>query len=107
MARNQLFLIARHYSSGMLLKNAWPILIAQLLWGLVALRHGRGCQWLRGKAEGLSRFAEFRDSASSERDPMLAQILRSGEQEIHRVQQAFGRDLYWTLYFLLTAGSAK
>lgn len=107
MARNQLFLIARHYSSGMLLKNAWPILIAQLLWGLVALRHGRGCQWLRGKAEGLSRFAEFRDSASSERDPMLAQILRSGEQEIHRVQQTFGRDLYWTLYFLLTAGSPK
>jgi len=42
MARNQVLLVAKHYPAGMLARCARPILMGQGLWGLVALRHGRG-----------------------------------------------------------------
>ncbi len=108
IARNQVFLIAKHYDRRMLPGYAWPIIVAQALWGLVALGHGRGWSWLRGKVEGLRRFVELTEPRPSGRGlPTIAQILRDGEQEIRRVQRECGRDLYWTLYFLLTAGGAK
>jgi len=107
IARNQVFVIAKHYPAGLLLRYAWPIAVAQVLWGLVALRHGKGWPWLRGKVEGLRRFAEFRDRTASGNNPTLVQILREGEREIRRVQRESGRDLFWALYFLLTAGGAK
>ncbi|MGC9948226.1 MAG: glycosyltransferase family 2 protein [Bryobacteraceae bacterium] len=109
-ARNQVFLIAKHYPARLLLGYAWPIFVAHGLWGLVALRHGRGWPWLRGKVEGLRRFRELRDTAKQAGEtagPTMAQILCLGEREIRRVQRESGRDLYWTLYFLLTAGGAK
>jgi GT2 family glycosyltransferase len=107
IARNQVFLIAKYYSGRMLARYAWPILVAQGLWGLVALRHGRGWPWLCGKVEGLRRFADLRDIAAPGASPALAQILHGGEREIRRVQRESGRDWYWTLYLLLTAGGAK
>ena len=106
-ARNQVFLIAKHYPRRMLLRYAWPIAVAQGLWGLVALRRRRGWWWMRGKVEGLRRFADFRDAAASGASPALAQILHQGEREIRCAQRESGRDLYWTLYFLLTSGGAK
>jgi len=109
-ARNQVLLIAKHYPRHLLLRYAWPIAVAQGLWGLVALRHGRGWSWLRGKVEGLRRWREFRDTATKAGGtacPTIAQILAEGEREISRVRRESGRDLYWTLYFLLTAGGAK
>ncbi|MGA3040389.1 MAG: glycosyltransferase family 2 protein [Bryobacteraceae bacterium] len=108
ISRNQVFLIAKHYPARLLFSYAWPIAVAQGLWGLVALRHGRGWSWLRGKVEGIRRFAEFTEPRQSgSAFPALAQILHDGEQEIRRIHQASGRDLYWTLYLLLTAGGAK
>jgi GT2 family glycosyltransferase len=104
-ARNQVFLIAKHYPGRMLLRYAWPIAVAQGLWGLVALGHGTGWAWLRGKVEGLRRFAEFTEPRPS--GSGLPDILAEGEREIRRVQRECGRDPYWTLYFLLTAGGAK
>jgi GT2 family glycosyltransferase len=105
IARNQVFLIAKHYPGRMLLRYAWPIAVAQGLWGLVALRHGRGWAWLRGKVEGLRRFREFRGPLPDGRG---SEVLCEGEREIRRVQRESGRrDLYWTLYLLLTAGGAK
>ncbi|MGA2739460.1 MAG: glycosyltransferase family 2 protein [Bryobacteraceae bacterium] len=105
IARNQVFLIAKHYRGSMVWRYAWPIMVAQGLWGLVALRHGRGWAWLRGKAEGLRRFAELREPRPSGNG--LRDILAEGEREIRRVQREGRHDLYWTLYFLLTAGGAK
>lgn len=104
IARNQVFLVAKYYSGRMLLREAWPIAVAQGLWGVLALRHGRGWSWLRGKAEGLRRWHELAEPASQGRG---AEVLREGEREIRRVQRESGSDLYWTLYFLLTAGGAK
>jgi GT2 family glycosyltransferase len=91
MARNQVFLIAKYYSGHMLRCCAWHILVAQTLWGLVALRHGRAWPWVRGKAEGLGRWREFRQRVPAEWLPA------EDERDIRRE-----RDLYWRLYFLLT-----
>jgi len=111
IARNQVALVAKHYPGPLLLRYAWPVLVAQVLWGLVAVRHGRGWSWLRGKAEGVRRWREFRGVPGAEgarpESGRLAGILCEGEREIRRAQRESGADLYWKLYFLLTAGGAK
>jgi GT2 family glycosyltransferase len=104
IARNQVFLIAKHYPRRLLLRYAWPIMVAHGLWGLVALRHGRGWSWLHGKAEGLRRWRELREPLPDGRG---SAVLCDSEREIHRVQRESRQDLYWRLYFLLTAGGAK
>jgi GT2 family glycosyltransferase len=92
IARNQLYLAALHLSS----KYWWPVVTGQLLWGGVALRHGTGLAWLRGKWEGLRgfRFAA-RDEAR------FAQVLHANEEFI----RATSHNRYWNLYFLLTRGA--
>ncbi len=99
ISRNQLLLVAKHYPGRRLVRCAWPILVGQMLWGLVALRHGRGLAFLRGKLEGLRRFRAMRDPMPAE---VLASILRGSEAEIFALQRQAGFDLYWRLYFLLT-----
>jgi GT2 family glycosyltransferase len=97
ISRNQLLLAARHYSA----HHLWPILVAQLLWGGVAFRHGKGLAWARGKFEGLCRFSAARGQ-NLQRDPkILEQVLHSNEQFI----RAISRERYWKLYFLLTGGA--
>jgi GT2 family glycosyltransferase len=116
MARNQVLLAARHYGG----RPVWPVLVAQLLWGAVAVRHGRGLAWARGKIQGLRLFSAARkerqralpDGRGSDwtrshqsRDRqgaiLLDQALHSNEQFIRAVSQ----DTYWKLYFLLTGGA--
>jgi GT2 family glycosyltransferase len=108
MARNQVLLAARHYGA----RHVWPVLAAQLLWGAVAVRHGRGLAWARGKAQGLRLFSaarkqmrgsdQSRDREGAVADPaVLDQALHSNEQFI----RAVSRDSYWKLYFLLTGGA--
>jgi GT2 family glycosyltransferase len=114
MARNQVLLAARHYGA----RHLWPVLIAQLLWGAVALRHGRGLAWARGKVQGLRLFSAARKERqralpdgrgsdlsrsyqSRDRQGALDQVLHSNEQFIRTVN----RDTYWKLYFLLTGGA--
>ena len=94
MARNQVFLVAKHYSGRLLWRYAWPILVAQALWGLVALRHGAGWPWVLGKVEGFRRFGELRNVPAHKG---VAETLYASEREIHRVQRQSGSDLYWTL----------
>jgi GT2 family glycosyltransferase len=100
IARNQLFLVARHYPRELIREWLWPIVVAHVLWGGLALRHGRGLAWLRGKFEGLRRFDEVRRAAVL--SPGLAPTIAESERHIHRLQCAAGFDTYWKLYFLLT-----
>jgi GT2 family glycosyltransferase len=97
MARNQLLLAARHYS----VQHLWPVLVAQLLWGAVAVRHGRGLAWARGKMQGLRHFSAAGVQKLQKDPELLEQILRSNEKII----QSVSRDTYWKLYFLLTGGA--
>jgi len=103
IARNQVWLVAKHYHA----QPLWPIFVAQALWGLVAIRHGRAGSWLRGKLDGLRQFRDIRAPASAP-SPRLAEILREADLEIYRAQRACGtRNLYWNLYFLFTGGPPK
>ena len=105
IARNQLLLLARHYPRRLLVRWCWPILVAQSLWGAVALRHGAGFAWLRGEWQGLRRFFAARGQTLDAR--VLNGVLSTNEDLIRRMQASTGFDLYWRLYFFLTPGGAK
>lgn len=98
IARNQLLLVAKHYPRGWILRYGWPIFIAQALWGLTALGHGRLLSYLQGKLEGLRSFRQSRGEFC-DRFPA---ILEQSEGEIRELQKLTGFDLYWRLYFALT-----
>jgi GT2 family glycosyltransferase len=97
ISRNQLLLVSRHYDRELFLSCLWPIVVGQLLWGLVALRHGTLFAWLSGKWDGLQGFhLDGTPSAG------LYEFLAASEREISRRS----RDSYWRWYFRLTAGAA-
>jgi GT2 family glycosyltransferase len=103
IARNQVFLVTKHYPVGLLLRFAWPILIGQGLWGLVAMQHGAFWPWLRGKFGGVLQAR--RNIAKS--PARLRTILNESEREILSIQRRTGVDSYWHWYFLLTCGGAS
>jgi hypothetical protein len=97
IARNQLILVARHFDRALFLSSLWQILVGQLLWGLVAVRHGAGRAWLRGKWEGVKALHLTAPPSREIRD-----FLYSSEHEI----RARAREPYWRWYFRFTAGPA-
>ncbi len=97
ISRNQLRLVAKHYDRSLFSACFWHIVTGQLLWGLVAARHGAALAWFRGKLEGL---CEFR--LEGQPSPRLREFLLASEQEIR--QRA--KDSYWRWYFRLTPGAA-
>jgi GT2 family glycosyltransferase len=97
IARNQLFLAARHPAAA----HPWPVFAGQLLWGALAFRHGTGLAWLRGKCEGLRRFPALRRQAPAFDAALLEPVLRSNEQFIRETSV----ETYWRLYFRLTRGA--
>lgn len=103
ISRNQVFLVAKHYPSGMILRCAWPILVGQGLWGLLALRHRAGWAWVLGKLEGVFRGKRKVQYSYKQ----LAEILQANEREILHIQVKTGFDFYWRAYFLLTRGGAS
>jgi GT2 family glycosyltransferase len=98
IARNQLLLVAKHYPPDWIKRYGWCILVAQLLWGILALRHGALAAYVAGKAEGLRGFRAARGLHSAE----FPAILEQSEKEIRDLQSLTGFDLFWRLYFALT-----
>jgi len=103
IARNQMLLVAKHYPARCLIQCAWPILVGQTLWGVVALRHGRGLSYVRGKLAGLAMFRRVRTECKNTRPsaPALLSLLRRSESEILELQRQTGFDAYWRWYFAL------
>jgi GT2 family glycosyltransferase len=101
ISRNQLLLVARHFPPHWIVRYGWPVLVGQALWGLLALRHGAGLAFLKGKVEGMRQFRQVRKDVGSSGGALSA-ILRESENEIHDLQRQTGYDLYWRLYFALT-----
>lgn len=98
ISRNQLRLVGRHYDQTLFDACFWHILTGQLLWGLVAARHGAFYAWLQGKFEGIR---EFRLEGSP--SAPLRDFLLTSEREI----RSRATDAYWRWYFRLTAGAAR
>ncbi len=97
ISRNQLLLIRRHYDRDLFRACFWPIVAGQLLWGLVALRHGAALSWFAGKLDALKSF-----HPEGEPSPRLRAFLAASESEIkHRAA-----DSYWRWYFRLTSPRA-
>lgn len=92
IARNHGVLI-RKYGGGR------KTLVAQLLWGLLALRHGAFIAWLRGYRNPAQ--AEPVILTETERSRLRVALSRQ-ERELRDLQRASGEDLFWKLYFLLS-----
>ena len=92
LARNQVLLAAKHFRG----QPLWPILVGQLLWGLLAFRHGRLVSYLRGKFAGLGLARSLPPGPASEDGGTL---FRESEREILEIQQQTGFDVYWRAYF--------
>ncbi len=106
IARNQIWLVARHYPRRLLLRWLWPILVAHLLWGPLAARHGAGLAWLRGFVQGLGGFSNMRRQHKRADEKVLERLLPGNERLIYDFQRSTGFDTYWKLYFLLTGSGA-
>lgn len=93
IARNQTLLVRKHFATA----PRRPIVVAQLLWGLLALEHGAGVAWLKGRLDGqrLRRVPAYQDW------PAIRTVVERSEAEIRELQQLTGYDLYWKLYFML------
>jgi GT2 family glycosyltransferase len=97
IARNQCYLARLHYPR----RHAWAILVAHLLWGLLAVRHGAGLAWLRGEIQGIRMAKNLQPGGTGVPDDFL----RADERIIYAIQRETGFDWYWRLYFLLTGRS--
>ena len=92
LSRNQLLLLARHYDRALFRRWLWPIVVGQLLWGLVALRHGAFAAWYRGKRDAVAAF-----NLQGHPSARFSEFLAASEAEIRRRS----RDSYWRWYFRL------
>jgi hypothetical protein len=77
-------------------------MVGQALWGLLALRHGCGWAFVRGKMAGWADGRTLRSRQTSiEGRKQLGLILEASEKEIWEIGQQTGLDLYWRAYFWL------
>jgi GT2 family glycosyltransferase len=98
-ARNQVLLSAKHFRG----QPWWPIVAGQLLWGIVALGHGRGSAFVRGKFAGVSEARRLRRPTTNEHTrKVLAEVLESSEASILALARETGFDSYWRAYFWLS-----
>jgi len=101
IARNQLWLIAKHYPDGWFKLYGRAVVAAQWLWGLTAARHGAFGAYLRGKQQGWQGFRDIRESSPRPKAPeRLQAVLRDSERQIRSLQEQGGWDWYWRAYFL-------
>lgn len=80
IARNQLLLICRHYSPQLLRRWWWPVLVGNLLYLLLALRHGQGGAALRGKWRALRQWKRLR---GKEETPSIRAIVEKSDAELY------------------------
>ena len=73
-----------------------PILVGQLLWVLLCVRHGRALACIRGWFAGGRPLEARRESVTRAR---IAQIVEDGDETIKTLQQATEFDWFWKTYF--------
>jgi len=99
IARNQVLLSAKHFRG----QPWWPLVAGQLLWGLVALRYGRGSAFVRGKIAGMREARRLtRLNTNEYTRKVLAEVLESSEANILALARETGFDSYWRAYFWLS-----
>lgn len=94
LARNQLWIVARHFP-----RVSWPVVVSQFLFIGLGFRNGAGWAVLKGKWQGL---AGFRRMMRREGPHVPPDLIARHDREIAHLQGAPARDLFWRLYFKLT-----
>ncbi len=102
LSRNQILLIAKHFPEGWISRFGVPVIVGQLLWALMAIRHGGLVPWFRGKREAIAHWGDWRKLAQAPPLAVLERILREDEELIRKLQSEGPPDRFWSLYFLLT-----
>ncbi len=97
ISRNQALLAAKYFYG----LDRWPVLAGKLLWGLLALRHGAGLAWLRGKVSGRRVSRGSHGEVLVDQADRLRTIVAESEDSILEVQRQTGFDGYWRAYFWL------
>jgi GT2 family glycosyltransferase len=98
ISRNQVLLATKHFAG----QPRLPMVIGQVLWGLVALRHGCGWAFLRGKIAGWKDRRHFGPGdAPANGKKRLRAIVEASENEIIELGRPTGLDSYWRAYFWL------
>lgn len=97
LSRNQVLLVARHYPERWFSRYGRAVLAGQLLWGLAAVRRGRGAAWLKGKLEGLRAWKTVRRTPDSAAASRLDAILSESERALRGLLD--GSDTFWRWYF--------
>lgn len=99
IARNQVYLARKHPPVAWMSRAGWSIVAAQLLWGLVALKHGAAVPYVWGKIQGIFARPGWGPNFEKERTDS---ILRREQERIRQLQAEAGGDRYWRAYFALT-----
>jgi GT2 family glycosyltransferase len=99
ISRNQVYLVAKHYPKTWIYRYGWPVLVAQLLYGLLAMRRRAARAWLRGKWEGIREFRRRRNG--NVRPETFEAMVQSSERTLYELQRQTGFDWYWRVYFTL------
>ena len=113
-ARNQVLLLARHFSPTLLRRWWRPILAGQLLFLLLAARNGHPLAALRGKAAILLRWRRWRapyrlarSAKKGEFDERLSATLLSSEAEIRARNAGRSGSAFWKAYFAIAGDPGK
>jgi GT2 family glycosyltransferase len=96
IARNQVLLTAKYFRG----LSYGPIMAGQLLWGLVALRHGCTMAYLQGKIAGMRAARKIPSAAVAHRN--VEAFVRESDQTIREIPDHIGFDRYWEAYFWLS-----
>jgi GT2 family glycosyltransferase len=95
ISRSQVLLTAKYFRG----QSKWPILVGQLLWGVLASRHGQALSYVKGKISGLRAARHYRPVLRHETG--FRTVIDASERKILELQQASGFDWYWRAYFWL------
>lgn len=112
ISRNQLLLVASHYPDSLLRTWWWPVLIGNLFYVILSLRHGQTLAAVRGKIAALRRWGSLRRERNRHLDPLetavsndqlsrLRQTILRSEQTWLAMARNSDPGTFWKLYFQL------
>ncbi len=95
LTRNHRLLIQKHLGRQLTWPTRCRVIAAQLLWAMLAIRHGQVAAWWNGWREDLPATGKPEDP------PRVERFLQESERELYRLQKETGFDWYWRMYFSL------
>lgn len=93
LTRNHRLLIQKHLGRELTWPTRCRVIGAQVLWAMLAFRHGQWRAWWSGWSEPLPKTPEPVDPRRVE------WFLQESERELYRLQKETGFDWYWRMYF--------